>query len=171
MRIVSLFSLVVVVGLLASGCRLYGGYGSEEAALKQIEEANDRFANDLDRYRADYTALAGVSFSSEEMDELVEQFQETVKRHEALVRSHAANRISLNEGASYRTVSRVLGAVVSENDAVYGTYDRILAQLAEVDQPVHDMSRYQAVPPFYVNLERQIRRPSVRLVLAARDAR
>jgi len=159
--------VLICAGLLVCGCRTYGGYGSKKAALDQIDQANARFSDDLERQQSDLESLETVRSASVEMAGLVAQYKQAVARHKYLIRAHEALRQEVGDGASYLDLSHVLGAIVSENQAIRITYQRILTKMRGVYTPAHPTSRYEAVPPFYVRLEQHFSMPTVQQAVRA----
>ncbi len=153
--------IVWVLLLLGSGCRTYGGYDTEEIALKQIEQANRQFAQALEQARADAEALNASLAGHPAWVPAVSAFGHLVAEHAALLEAHRALYARLaEEGGSYLDVSRALGAVVSEQRRIQDGYGRILAGLQEAGTVVVG-GVYQAVPPYYHRRFYQLNKPSV----------
>ncbi|QXD15662.1 hypothetical protein GQ464_001590 [Rhodocaloribacter litoris] len=155
--------------LLLAGCRTYGGYGSEEAARTQLRTAVERFADELERARADARLLREVAAAAPALAAYVDAYEQTVTRHAALLEEHRARLEALGEDASYRTLSRALGAVVSEQSLIRDRYRNLLVAMAYPDTMPHVvrlLSGYQAVPPYYARIEATLIVPSAEDLLA-----
>ena len=163
-------AIFLLAGFVLTGCRTYGGYGSEEAAVAQIHQANERFAKELDRARSDAETLQTLASAHRNLTSYVEEYQRFVEKHAALLEAHRATYDRLKDGASYRAASRALGAVVSEQFLVHDGYRSVLEEmlgLRETLQKRAASAHYQQVPPYYRQIEEQIYNPTVARVAAA----
>ncbi|MBO6576122.1 MAG: hypothetical protein JJ896_09260 [Rhodothermales bacterium] len=139
----SLFALTV----LLSGCRMYGGYGSEEAAYAQIQEALERYEARADRLQSDLTALTAAAADEARLASAVVKLTAVVSAQEAALVFHRAKAAEVSENSSYREVSRALGAMLSEQQVVQDQYAQVVADI--VNNPGldrQDPSRYSIVP-------------------------
>src|SRR5690606_2429495 len=111
---------------LPLGCRTYGGHGTEDATLRQIEAAQAQFARDLVQARNDLRSLTETVGGNAALQPAVEAYQSALQAHEALVHAHEGivEDARSNPGA-YRYLSRTLRGMHSEQEAVYRRYQRI----------------------------------------------
>lgn len=145
---------------VATGCRTYGGYDSEEAALAQIEQANTQFAASLERARAAAEALKATAPAHPEWGDAVADYEALVEEHARTLAAHHALQATLaEEGGSYRTVSRALGAIVSEERRINDGYEQVLDRMAGAPESLRRV--YQVVPPYYHRVMHQKQRPTV----------
>lgn len=101
------------------GCRTYGGHGSEEETLRQIEHAIENFESDLLTARADLRAFGGRASGASRLEPIVQGFERTIQEHEAMLESHRSRlEEAVGERGSYRYVSRTLRAILSEQEAL-----------------------------------------------------
>ena len=162
-----------LVGLIVGGCRMYGGYGSEDETRTQIQQANQRFAEDLQRAQADLGVLRGAVASASALESYVSQFERVTEHHAALLAEHQAIETEIGDGGSYRLVIRAFVSIVADQDQVSDLYQGLLHQMAQaVDSTAstsspNPTSRYQAVPPFYQKLEQIAQRPTAQSIAAA----
>lgn len=162
--------VLLVAGFVLTGCRTYGGYGSEEAAVHEIGQANERFAAELERARSDAERLQSLVARHETLAPFVAEYEQWVAEHAALLEAHKEKYEQLSGGASYRKVSRALGAVVSEQQLVHEGYREVLEDMLGMRDRLVKRAlsvHYQQVPVYYRRIEEQIYNPTVSQVLAA----
>ena len=164
--------LAVCSLLLLTGCRTYGGYGSEDATISQIGKAVESATDLLRQAEADAAMLSSAATSSNalsalsgEFGRLVEQNSEIVERAQGMLDSYLA------EGSTYRGLSRGLGAIISEIDEVQIGYARVTEAVAEITGGavsastagrIGSDSRYRVAPPAYAR--------GMRMPISMRDA-
>ncbi|RMF56340.1 MAG: hypothetical protein D6746_12625 [Bacteroidetes bacterium] len=164
---VPVLALVVLAG---TGCRTYGGYGSEEATLAQIEAANERFAEALRRAEAEAAMLSEALADVKAVAPYVDAYRWVTQRHAEMLETHRAKYETLQQGASYRELSRALGAIVTEQIVVQEQYEHLLWAMAYAESmpalTVRLLSSYQAIPPYYVRIEERLQTPTAEDVVA-----
>lgn len=150
---------IVTVALAPLSCRTYGGYGSEAAALQQIEAAHQAFARDLARAQIDLRALGEAGQETDRFSPLAARMEQAVAWHESMVVEHE----SLLEAArqkpgAYRFLSRTLRGMLAEQEIVHARYREIAQSIAsqsngrtEPGSPLTG-ARYHVVPPYYERL-------------------
>ncbi len=167
---------LLILALVTSGCRTYGGYGSEEASYEQIQESTEVFAREYDRAESDLPALKNLAASDEDMAPYVERYEALLAMHQEIIDRHAELAASLTVKTgfigqltpSYRNLNRALGSIASEQEGMREKYYVFAEQLSgeasdqnpSLEAKV-EMSRYQAVPPFYQEIRNQIERRTV----------
>jgi hypothetical protein len=150
-RLLALLALVLTM----TGCRTYGGYGSEDASLVQIGAANAYFAQQLGRAEADLRTLEQAAASNASLATYAAQYRAFVLVHQAFLDAHQELEADLEGGGSYREVHRALGAIISEQNLVSDLYERLLLQIWQTtqgDSTVHafpDRGTYEIMPPYY----------------------
>lgn len=172
-------SILCLMILLLSGCRTYGGYGTEEATFNQIQESNAVFANDLDKARGELTKLKQAAQQNTGLSPYVADYEMLLEKHSHLVEAHAklASTLSVSTGfigqltPSYRNLNRALGSIAADQAAMKGGYYRFASHLISdgseqgmLESNV-DRSRYQAVPPYYLAITHALDRKSVSAAL------
>ncbi len=149
---------LILVALVPLSCRTYGGYGSEEASLKQMEAAHQQFARDLGQAQNDLRLVGSTdggqqSALATRFAQAVEAHQELVQRHESLIEDARAN------AGSYRYLSRTLRGMISEQEAIYRTYQRIInearvqADSTYASRSGSVLNRPHVVPPYFERMQ------------------
>ena len=173
--------LAVLMIVIFSGCRTYGGYGSEAALFEQIEESNTVFVNDLEKARGELQKLEQAAQQNSEMNSFVTEYKMLLEKHGQMVDEHAhlVAELDVQTGfigqltPSYRNLNRALGYIAAEQAAMKGHYYRLAAQIdgslyadGDIWQSNISRSRYQAVPPFYQVIAHALERKSISGVLS-----
>lgn len=156
--------LATLLFISLSGCRTYGGYGTEEASFDEIQEINERFASELGKAKGELPMLQQAAVQNRELGVYAERYEALLARHEALIAHHEelTGSLEVRTGAlgrlstSYRDLSRALGSITVEQLALKNDYHQLANDLAmhgsdKIAAP-GPMSRYQAVPPYYERL-------------------
>ena len=139
----------------------------------EIGEANSRFSLSLERARADLESLDRASAVTPALAPYAARFREVVQEHERLVDEHEAMASSRGGGPfGYRRASSLLGAIVTEQDAVTNAYAAVVAGAAasvglSMDDRPGSAAVYQQTPPFYERIRYSIVRPPLDAVLRA----
>lgn len=149
----SLSLTAVLAVLVLSGCRTYGGYGSEEEAYEQIAEANRQFTEQLTRAQAELAQLVDGP-AARAHEDYVARFAALVEGHEAVLAEQLDLQESLEGSGDYRKLHNALGAIVSNQEIVQNRYEELYFELVQSldSTAVYDevlLSRYAFVPPFY----------------------
>ncbi len=156
------FVALLVVLLATTGCRTYGGYGSEEGTIEQIQQANSDFASQLDQARSDLNLLEESAQANSALDALVPVYRDVVALHEEKLALHRdyANDVTAESG--YREISRKYGAILSEQRLLSIRYqemhERVRQALrgeASSAEQAALQSSYQVVPLFYRRAENE----------------
>lgn len=158
-----LVSVVLLALLFATtGCRTYGGHGSEEGTIAQIQQANADFEARLDRARSDLDLLQQSVQNNPALEALVPVYQQVVAMHEDKLALHQSYAGDLNQDSGYREISRKYGAILSEQRLVSIRYQEMherVQQALRGETPSMErsalQSSYQAVPLFYRRAENQ----------------
>lgn len=164
MRRFPLLGMLVLLSVLFTSCRTYGGYGSEEGTYAQIQETFARFEEELAGARNELPALERAAQGQPALQVYVRQFERQVERHAALVDRHRGVIAGLEVktgpigrlSTSYRSLNRSLGSLAVDQREVRSGYEEIAFNVREAvlgasftRETPEDMSRYQAVPPYY----------------------
>jgi hypothetical protein len=151
---------LVVVLLLATGCRTYGGYGTEEATYAQMERAARLYADALDRAEGDLQALTNAAASTPALQEVVAAYEEAVATHRARLESHQGIVAEYGPGDTYRGLHRAYGTMVTEQRMSRYRYVELHEQVARVMQgeearlaSAPPRSEYQIAPSWYDRLQ------------------
>ncbi len=159
---------VLLLALVASGCRTYGGYGSTEETLGQIQQATQLFAEELERSRGEQEALQRAAAANPALADFAERFAAVVERQEAVVAEQQALAEAAHAGGnilfdwvgpdSYRRLHSTYGAIISDQQIVRDRYAEVLMDLQHavgattLARRVPLQSRYQVAPQFYERL-------------------
>ena len=151
-------ALVIFSVLLLSGCRIYGGYGTEVKTITEIGQANDQFERSLARAENNLAALRSKVSANPALAVHADRFESIVADHVRLFDSHRKELSILTSGWSgYRSSSRLLGSIVTDHHRIANMYDDVLSRVAEdagwMRPLLRDPATYQHVPPFYVGVE------------------
>jgi hypothetical protein len=121
---VPLFVLVTL--LVLSGCRTYGGDGTEAKNFEAMQNAVQSFEDELSRAQADLHTLEEAAATSDTLEALAHRFQEHVDEHEELLATQEERIDRLSPDASYRTLQRAYGATVTEQQMMEQKYQRVV---------------------------------------------
>ncbi len=157
--------LLVVLMLVASGCRMYGGYGTEDAHVAQAETTVANFAQQIGQAEADLAALNAAAASTPALAPHAALYADLVAHHTALAAAQEA-RLEDVAGGSYRTVSRALGAMVAEQQRVHEQYNRMHYAIQDVVQgttggAVISASLYRSVPAYFERIRHGLEQPTM----------
>lgn len=150
-RLTSIFVTVVLVGVL-TGCRTYGGYGSEEALYRQLQRASEEFSQDLERMKQGRGQLEQRAAATADGERVAGNLSSILELHEALDIRHREVVERLSPSSSHRTLSRAYGAMISDQEMVRGMYRRVqnvLAGRAAADSLRRTDVPYSVLPAFY----------------------
>lgn len=140
---------------MVSGCRTYGGYGTEEAIPRQMQEAVQQFASELNRAQSDLAALSEAAEQNSALASLEARYRDLVAQHEAFLEDHRGLVERFQDGGSYRDLNRNYGAMISEQRLMRTWYTElhVRIQRAVTGAPVVGQavpkSRYVVNPTYY----------------------
>lgn len=150
-------TLVPLIALLVlTGCRTYGGRGTEAATYQQIQQAVRQFSDDLGRAQSDLQSLESAATSTPSLEPFAARFASVVQRHEATLDDHRAMADALSASSSYRDLHRAYGAITTDQRLIGKLYNRVVDNvhatvrgipLAQTDSL--DASYYQVQPMEY----------------------
>ena len=156
--------LVPVLCLLVlTGCRTYGGYGTEAITLDQIQTATQQFAESLEQARSDLNMLESAAANNPALDSLEQTYRKTVSLHEEKLQLHreVVARFE-SENGTYRDLSRNYGAILSDQRLVQQRYQSLLRRISrtvrglDAQEEAMQESRYFVTPLFYPRTEQRI---------------
>lgn len=181
-----LLGAMLLLMLVAAGCRTYGGYGSAEETLAKIQEATQRFAEDHERAQGERDALQRAATANPALAALAARFAAVVERQGALVEQHRVWAEEASAGGNilfawvgpdaYRQLHRTYGALITDQQIVQDRYAEVLRGLQQAvggtpARRVQEEGRYQIAPQFYDRIEYALDQRSVADILAqARSA-
>lgn len=150
--------VLVVASLVPLSCRTYGGHGSEEASLQQIEAAVEQFSRDLSQAQNDLRLINAAQ--SPQQNALAAHFARTVEAHERLAERHKQMLEDAQQNAgSYRHVSRTLRGMITEQETIYNSYLRVINAMRTQQDSTYAarsgsvISRPHVVPPYYERMQ------------------
>lgn len=153
--------VLLLAALVPLSCRTYGGHGSEEAALRQIEAAHVEFERDLVRAKNDMRSVAEAADANASLGAIASRLEAVVLAHEAMLTHHATQVEEARHARTYRKLNRTLGGIIADQDVVYERYRDIL-QLARArrdttagrrGQSPSVIPRYHVVPPYFERMQ------------------
>jgi hypothetical protein len=155
------FRLVPILLLLViTGCRTYGGYGTEAELQKQISNVTETFADNLARSEADLEVLKRAAADRSELAPLVERFQNDIEKHRELLANHESIAARLSDSGNYRALHRNYGAITTEQRMMRTEYNRTIRQIQatvtgqDADRmPLPNKSFYFVEPIEYLRME------------------
>lgn len=158
----TLFGLLVLL-LIVSGCRTYGGqFDSEQATLAQIGQANQQFAQELERARNDNSALQQAASSNSDLNDIAGQFAAALEMHAQTLESHRElEAVALSKSGNHRVLHRTYGAIISGQRIVRDQYARVHAALAHSMQESSLWSQNYSIPHYYARAQNQTSQPSM----------
>ena len=168
-RVYTLAATVIFAALAVSGCRTYGGYGSENATYEQMQRAVGTLEEELGRARADLSAAEAAAASNSQAGSLAASFGEIVEEHARIVDEQKELLAGLSEDSGYRDLRRAFGAINTQQQAVSERYGRFLrgAYAALADTADSDVDRpYSSIPPYYNRLATARQTITLKQVLA-----
>ena len=169
--------------LVLSGCRTYGDYGSEKATFDQIVESNAVFTAELEKARGELMAIEQAAGQHDELVPYVEHYKGLLEMHEKMLEQHKEmeGTLTVQTGLigrltpAYRNLNRALGNIAAEQAAMRDHYYTLVSELSGSEEeemltwsPQVGKSRYQAVPPFYRQIQKELERKTLSAVLEAR---
>lgn len=150
---------VLLLLTTVGGCRSYGGYGTKEANMEAILQANAEFEQDLEAAQQIEAELETAAARDPRLSGQVEEFQSVLLAHETILADHKELAASLSpDQDTYRTIARAFGAILSEQELIRNRYEELLLRPEPANPRVLDLwdqlpdSRYVVVPPFYERL-------------------
>ena len=177
---------VLLLALGTSGCRTYGGYGSTGEMHEKIQQATQRFAEELERARGEQQALQRAAAANPALTEFAERFAAIVENQEEVVAEQQVLAEEAPTGGNllfawvgpdtYRRLHSTYGAIISEQQIIRDGYARVLMDLQQAvgamtsDQEVPLQSRYQVRPQFYERIRYASGKRSVADILAQAQA-
>lgn len=145
--------LILLAVLSLTGCRTYGGHGSEAGILEQMAELPAWAEAEQARLDGDMQAVArqpGLEDVGQRLSELSTELHTAAGRWSAVVQA-------MPEDASYRELNRQFGSLVAERQAWQNGYrhlvDELSATLSGVELEPRPASRYQVAPGYFERLE------------------
>ena len=169
---------MVLVVVLLSSCRTYGGYGTEQATYDRIEAINASFSGDLAGARAQLPILQQASQGRADLRPFVQRYERLLERHAAMVDAHATLLATLRVKtgplgrltSSYRDLNRAFGAIVSEQKEMEMAYEEIALRVrktvlgdAFTAEMPREIGRYEIAPPYYERIRYALERARLEL--------
>ena len=168
--------VVLLLVVVAAGCRTYGSYNAEALILEEIVQANRMFAEDLERARGDLAVLEGLEAANVSLEPLVAAYAAVILQQETLLALHQAMAEEAAENDDdYRLLHRTYGAIITDQQLIRDRYSHVLEALQNTLAPeafqatIPLLSSYQIKPAFYQRIEHGLNQPSLR-ELAERSA-
>jgi hypothetical protein len=161
-------STVLTLLVLLSGCRMYGGYGSEEAAYTEVQTSLERYEARVGRLSGDYSALTSAAATRPALAPLAPRMARLIERQMAVLEGHRATAASVTEASSHQQLRHALGSMISEQQVVEDEYGRLVADiLGDASTSRDAASRYSLVPAHFARLESRLESVSIRDAVSA----
>ncbi|MEZ4700342.1 MAG: hypothetical protein R2834_08435 [Rhodothermales bacterium] len=168
----------LVVMLLLSSCRTYGGDGTEQGTYDEISKMAASFEDDLASARNELPVLQRAAQGNPGLQVFVHQFEAQLERHAALVahQEEVIAGLKVKTGplgrltTSYRDLNRTLGAMISEQREMQIGYEdlamdvrkAVMGDAFQAEMP-EEIGRYQIAPPYYEKLRYALERARLQL--------
>lgn len=170
-RIFHLLPLLLLV--VVTGCRTYGGYGTEAVMHEQMQQANRQFSDDLDRAQADLATLQAAADTSEMLQPMVERFQRNIDEHQSKLDHHRQITKDLTDSGNYRALHRAYGTITTDQRMMRKKYNRTVERVRAIvtGTPVASGGQFNQsfyfVQPFEYTQEENARRLTMEQALRA----
>ncbi|MFP4228581.1 MAG: hypothetical protein ACLFTE_07115 [Salinivenus sp.] len=158
----SLFFAALAALVVLSGCRTYGGRGTEALTYEEMGVAVEELEADLDQAEMNLRQLRAAVEQEEALSPLADRYQELVQLHESMIAAQQEQVNSLSSDAAYRTLHRAYGAMITDQTLLRTQYTRTLRQVyaatRDTSAPgpeVRDPSTYTITPVDYPALQEQ----------------
>ncbi len=127
---------LVLVGLsalvLLAGCRTYGGRGTEAQTYEEMEAAVNELETDLESAQSDLQQLRAAVEQDSSLVPLADRYNDLVRLHESLISAQRQRVDTLSAEASYRTLHRAYGAMITDQKLLRKQYTRTVRQVYAV---------------------------------------
>lgn len=131
-----------VLGLVLSGCRTYGGYGTKPKTYQSMQKAVQSFEKDFSRAETDLQKLESAVATADTLQPFVEQFQGLLDEHESLLQQQRDRIERLSPSSTYRNLHAAYGATVTEQRLMEQKYQRLIRSVrATVRDPLVQATR------------------------------
>ncbi len=162
MRLTTL-GVLLVAAVFITGCRTYGGYGSEQALYDEIVRLVQQFDNDLARSRGELAAIEQAAATHPELARVYENYSLMLDGHQVFLEEQREIVEQLSPGSTYRHLHRVHGAILAaqrtarnQKASLARAASEILAAdaaPAQQDAQAVDATRpYALIPPYYIRV-------------------
>jgi hypothetical protein len=161
----------LLLAVLLSGCRTYGGHGSEDAVIGQFAAMPEWASQESNRLAGDRQALEEAAAVRPALAPFIARVAELSVELEQMAAGWSAVAGAGHGATSYRDLHHELGAMISERQVWQNAY-RALARdvaavaLGEADGP-RAPSRYQVAPVHYERLASTLDDVRIREIVAS----
>lgn len=148
--------IVVFAGLVVlTGCRTYGNdkYETGPKTYEALQKTLTQLDQELGRAESDLRRLESAAQSRSDLEPLLERYRSYVQSHQAALEGHREQAEQLTASASYRSLHRAYGALVTDRRLLQKQYRRTTRQVwatvrgTEVPRsPSRDPSQYVNTP-------------------------
>lgn len=156
---------LVVSVLILTGCRTYGdeGFESESKMYGALQESVQQIERSLQRSESDLQRLQAAAERDDRLEGHVRQYRSLLQSHQMMAADHAQQAERLSGDASYRTLHRVYGAMITDQKLLQQKYRRALRGIwatvrdTTIPRPSARLpSRYSITPVQYPRVDRRI---------------
>jgi outer membrane murein-binding lipoprotein Lpp len=148
--------------VLLAGCRTYGGRGTEAQTYEEMGAAVAELESDLESAQSDLQQLRAAAEQDSSLLSLVERYQDLVQIHESMISAQRERVDTLSADASYRTLHRTYGAMITDQTLLRTQYTRTVRQVYAAVRdttapgpPVRSTSTYSITPVDYPDPRRR----------------
>lgn len=135
MRRISHLLFILSASALLAGCRLYGGYGTVEATQDAIAAETARASEELQSAERTLRSLRAAAEVDSRLTPIVAKYSTLVDIHGRLVTRYQTSLDEVLSSGSYHTVSRRLGAMLTEQRQILDAYEALSESAAMVIAP------------------------------------
>ena len=164
--------VLLLVFVLLSGCRTYGGYDTEQTSYDRIGTINALFAQELEKAKGELQFIQQAAGTDAELGAAVAQYEALLAQHEEMVAAHdeLASTLVVKTGllgklsTSYRDLNRGLGYIAADQLTMRNQYGAFAASLLDDSQKAMvepEQGRYHVAPPYYEQIRFAIASMSV----------
>lgn len=115
--------------VLLAGCRTYGGRGTEAQTYEEMGAAVEELEADLGPAQSDLQQLRAAVEQDSSLAPLAERYNELVQLHESMISAQRQRVDTLSAEASYRTLHRSYGAMITDQKLLRTQYTRTVRQV------------------------------------------
>jgi len=162
---------VLLVALVLSGCRTYGGHGSEDATVSQFATMSEWASQESRRLAGDRQALEDAVAARPELAAFIGPVAELSEELGRLGARWSEVAGAGYEASSYRELHHLLGGMISERQAWQNAYRALARNVAAVALGTgtgpRAASRYQVAPVYYERLASSLDEVRIRDLVAS----
>jgi outer membrane murein-binding lipoprotein Lpp len=159
-----ILSAALIGLLILGGCRTYGNekYETGPKTYDALQQTVEQLEQELGHAKSDLQRLESAAQAREDLNSLAERYRSYVESHEAALEGYREQAEQLSPEASYRTLHRSYGAIVTDRRILQKQYQRtvrkVWATVRDTTLPrkaIRDPSRYVITPVNFPRTENE----------------